>query len=195
MKLILFFNFGFLYLTVISLYFTNDGYLQKDQSKDTYNGDALYLDTNEFKDESYAYIKIVAHHGTFSQKNLYYGGYSNTPETVNLESSLDYYFNNKYNYKSEYSDTDTDDISYFKIPIPKEKYLFFSIPNYNAVNGSVATVSFDSTQSVGEIIGIIVGVLVGLIIIILLIAYCVKSRSRKFENNESPVYVPLIRYV
>ena len=197
MKLTIFLFFGFFLFYNYSLVFKNDGYLQKDRSIDSFNGKAIYLDTNEFKGDSKAYLKITVHHGNFKQDYLYHGGYDSTPDEVNLDSKQEKYFSSKYEYKSEYSDKDNDDIAYFKVSIPKQRYLFVSIPTYDSFNGSAATVNFDSTHSVGEIVGIIIGVIAGLVIVILFIAWCVKKRNKRFENNDFQTVnnPPLVRLV
>ena len=75
-----------------------------------------------------------------------------------------------------------DEITYFKVKIPKEKYLFISVPNYLTVGGSL-TISFGSTLTVGEIVAICLAGTVAVTLTVVGILLLCKRRKMKLANN------------
>ena len=132
-------------------------------------------------------MKIEVTDGYFDEDFSYYGDNSLTPYQVNLEKTKDSYQISRYTrqrmeYKYYTYKNTIDEYAYFKIPIPKEKYLFVSIPKYVSLSSSVK-VSFDSTLSVGEIVGISLGCSLALtIIIVAIIVYCQRRKKRIAEG-------------
>ena len=179
--------FGLLCCSVLSKTFYNYGYLEKDGSKYCGNDGAIYINTTEFDGDKNVYLKIEVTDGYFKEDYLYYGGYSTIPYQVNLENTKDNYYKStkikKNAYYSDYYWKDSkDEITYFKVKIPKEKYLFISVPNYLTVGGSL-TISFGSTLTVGEIVGIGLAGIVAFTLIVVGILLLCRRRKMKLANN------------
>ena len=191
MELIFHFILWVLYTYISCKNFYNYGYLQKDGNRTVGNGGSIFLNTNEFKGSSNVYLQFEVTNGFFEEEFLYYGGFSSTPYSVDLESTKDSYYisrvTRKYAYYSDHSWKDSiDETAYFKIKIPDEPYLFVSVPYYTSLSGSI-TVSFGSTLSVGEIVGIGLGGCFGIAIIIVgILIYCQKRKKRFANNNFQP---------
>ena len=163
--------------------------------KDSYiycSSGAIYINTTEFKGDSNVYLKFNVTNGYFEEYFIYYGGSSSLPSypySVNLESTKDSYYDTwvlkKNAYYSPYSGLmDTkDEAAYFKIPIPEEKFLFISVPNYESLGSSVL-ITFDSTLTVAEIVGICIGAIIAFgLILFLILWYCCYKRKQRHANN------------
>ena len=173
--------------SVLSKTFYNYGYLEKDGSKYCGSYGAIYINTTEFDGDKNVYLKIEVTDGFFKEDYLYYGGYSTIPYQVNLENTKDNYDKStiikKNAYYSDYYWKDSMyEITYFKVKIPKEKYLFISVPNYLTVGGSL-TISFGSTLTVGEIVAICLARCIAVTLIVVGILLLCWRRKRKLANN------------
>ncbi len=187
----IFLIFVFLYINIESKRFSNGGYLQKDKSIFDSDYHSIYINTSEFKDDSNVYLKFKVEEGYFKEDFLYYGGYSSTPQNVELETIKDSYYTTSIIQNNPYVDKHSSinskyEVTYYKIPIPKEQYLFVSVPTYiqSGLGGSVE-ISFDSRLTISEIIGICVAASLGFILITfgIIYLYLYICRKRRTNNN------------
>ena len=153
------------------------GKLTKKEFKTTKsNNYYVYLETNEFADESEIIIETTTYDGYFREDNIYYGEGDSLPTYIYLNKSI-------YSYKSSFSSSELkydfnsliyDSYSlYYKIPKPARKYLYISITNFK---GTSAKIEISSEFPVWAII---VLVIVGIIIITVALIAFRKCRNKK----------------
>ena len=160
------------------------------------NNYCVYIDTYDFEKETEFEIKATVYKGYFVEEKMCYVGNNSIPSVLNTESCTRYcgmnypgfdediddsYYQHNYNSRFSY---------YFKIPKPRERYLFVSIPNYAIEYDSKVKIEFGSLSEVWVItIIVIVSIFSSIIISVIIYAICTSKRKRK-DPPSGPLYYP-----
>ena len=168
------------------------GELKKDQSMNLNNLQSVYLDLNDFKDDSYIYLIITVYNGYFWYDNLQYTSSSTYYGDKYFDKSVSYYsysYGSKDYYSSSYY---YDYYTYkFKIDKPNDRYLFVGPSRISCYNSCY--IKIENVSSFGLSVAIIVVIVIAVVAIVaasIIVYFCRRARRASYIAPPVAQYQP-----
>ena len=168
------------------------GELKKYGSLNLNNLESVYLDLNNFKDESYIYLVITVYNGYFWYDNIQYTSSSTISGTKYFDKTVSYYsysYGSK-DYYSSYYYYDYYTLR-FKIDKPSYRYLFVGPSRISCYNSCY--IKIENVSGFGLSVAIIVVIVIAVIAIAaasIVVYFCRRARRASYIAPPVAEYQP-----
>ena len=174
----------------------NAGELKKYGSKSISDYQTVYLDLNDFKDESNMYFKITVYNGYFYQSYMSYGWNYISTSTISLDHTQSYYSNT---YGSEYYYDGYYYYDYFTykyvIDKPKisDRYIYIAPSRIHCHPYKNCYIEIENVSGFGLSVAVIVIIVIAVVAIVaasIIVYFCRRARRASYIAPPVAQYQP-----